>query len=83
MAKTIGRTFYFEKSLWEKLDADAKRCLRSSTKQLEAILKTYYGVGDVEINKEVMESPVKIVPTGAKKIKMLPGEAIVGKKKAG
>ncbi|MDQ3750440.1 MAG: hypothetical protein M3367_15705 [Acidobacteriota bacterium] len=54
MSKPIGRTFYFEKELWTKLDDDAKRCGRSSVKQLEAILKTYYGVADVELNLEML-----------------------------
>ena len=55
MSKTIGRTFYFEKDLWALLDEDAKRCLRSSTKQMEAILKTYFGDSDVELSKSGLE----------------------------
>ncbi len=55
MGKTLGRTFYFEKSLWAKLDEDAARCKRSSTKQLEAILTAYYGVGDVGLNNDALE----------------------------
>ena len=55
MSKPIGRTFYFDKELWGKLDDDAKRCLRSSTKQMEAILKTYFNAGDVELNQSGLE----------------------------
>lgn len=66
MAETIGRTFYFEKSLWSRLDDDAKRCGRSSVKQLEAILKTYYSVGDVELKKESLE--ILGVMSGASKL---------------
>ena len=55
MSKPLGRTFYFEKDLWSKLDDDAKRCLRSSTKQMEAILKTYFNVGDVGLNQSGLE----------------------------
>ena len=79
--KTIGRTFYFERELWEKLDEDAKRCLRSSTKQMEAILKTYFGAADVDLNKEGIELLGEIMPKGQKGIKILSGAAEVGKKK--
>ncbi len=64
MTKPIGRTFYFEKELWAKLDEDAKRCLRSSTKQMEAILKTYFDVEDVDLNKDGLEMLGEIMPKG-------------------
>ncbi|HKV40300.1 MAG TPA: hypothetical protein VJX67_13895 [Blastocatellia bacterium] len=35
--------------LWAALESDADRCSRSSTKQMEAILKTYYRAGGVEL----------------------------------
>lgn len=39
--------------LWEKLDEDAKRCKRSSTKQLEAFLTLCFDPdANLEINKE-------------------------------
>jgi len=82
MSKPIGRTFYFEKELWAKLDEDAKRCLRSSTKQMEAILKTYFGAEDVELNQSGLEMLGEIMPKGQKTIKVLPETAQVGKKKA-
>lgn len=77
--KPIGRTFYFEKSLWAKLDDDARRCLRSSTKQMEAILKTYFGVEEVDLNESGLEllgelaphskQPARLIETAAKKKK--------------
>lgn len=67
MAETIGRTFYFEKSLWSKLDDDARRCLRSSTKQMEAILKTYFDVGDVELSQSGLQMLGELLPTSQKK----------------
>lgn len=81
MANTIGRTFYFEKSLWTRLDDDAKRCLRSSTKQMEAILKTYYSVEDVELDKESLEILGELMPTGEKKMRVIKEAANIEKKK--
>lgn len=74
MSKTIGRTFYFEKSLWGKLDDDAKRCMRSSTKQLEAILKTYYSVDDVELNEQSLEILGELMPTSKTKTPVIETE---------
>ena len=84
MGDTIGRTFIFEKSLWSKLDEDAKRCGRSSVKQLEAILKTYYQVEDVELNQQSLQILGEIMPRGKKTIRMLKETASVetGKRKA-
>ena len=82
MSKPIGRTFYFEKELWAKLDDDAKRCLRSSTKQMEAILKTYFGAEDVELSQPGLEMLGEVMPTGRKTIKVLEMNAPAKKKKA-
>lgn len=82
MSDTIGRTFYFSKTLWLKLDSDAKRCGRSSVKQLEAILKTYYGAEDVELNKNALAILDELMPTGNKTIKVLPDAATVEQEKA-
>jgi hypothetical protein len=71
MSDTIGRTFYFPKSLWTKLDDDAKRCRRSSVKQLEAILLTYYRVEDIELDKQSLEILGELMPIGKQKIKVL------------
>ncbi len=55
MANKLQRTFNFDRSLWEKLDADADSCLRSSTKQLEAILRAYYFAESFEMNYQKIE----------------------------
>ncbi|MGI8849347.1 MAG: hypothetical protein ACR2HT_04185 [Pyrinomonadaceae bacterium] len=81
MSKPIGRTFYFEKELWARLDEDAKRCLRSSTKQMEAILKTYFDVEDVDLSKAGLEMLGEIMPRSNKGIKVLPGAAQISAKK--
>lgn len=41
--------------VWRALDADAKRCKRSSVKQLEALLATYYGLEDVGFDDASLE----------------------------
>ena len=81
MGDTIGRTFIFEKSLWSKLDEDAKRCGRSSVKQLEAILKTYYQVEDVELNQQSLEILGELMPHSRRKIPMIETEMEPAKKK--
>jgi hypothetical protein len=43
--------------LWEIIDKDAKRCKRSMTKHVEAILSLYYGVeSSVNIDEETLTS---------------------------
>lgn len=81
MGDTIGRTFIFEKSLWSKLDEDAKRCGRSSVKQLEAILKTYYQVEDVELNQQSLEILGDLMPHSRRKMPMITTEMETAKKK--
>lgn len=81
MGDTIGRTFIFEKSLWSKLDEDAKRCGRSSVKQLEAILKTYYQVEDVELNQQSLEILGDLMPHSRRKMPMITTEMEAAKKK--
>lgn len=36
--------------IWEHLEKDARRCRRSVTKQIEAVLISYFGLEDVEID---------------------------------
>lgn len=81
MSKVIGRTFYFEKDLWSKLDDDAKRCLRSSTKQMEAILKTYFGVDDVDLNEAGLETLGELAPHSQKKMPIIEAAAEPKEKK--
>jgi len=50
MAKEpVGKLIKLSEATWSALAADAERCKRSSTKQLEAILTTYYGLDNVEL----------------------------------
>lgn len=52
MAKKEGeraRTIRMADEVWAALDADAARCMRSSSGQLEALLRAYYGIGAVEL----------------------------------
>jgi hypothetical protein len=49
------RSIRFPKQLWKVIDEDAKRCKRSSVKQLEAILAGYYGLADTRINRERLQ----------------------------
>jgi isopropylmalate/homocitrate/citramalate synthase len=40
--------------IWVLLDEDAERCGRSATKQIEVILKTYYGLGNTGLNEQAL-----------------------------
>jgi hypothetical protein len=74
------RSIRLPASVWNALDADAERCRRSSQKQIEALLVTYYEIESVEINKKSMDILGEIMPRGGKGIKVL-GSAEIGKKK--
>lgn len=41
----------FRPDVLEEVEKDAARCGRSANKQIEAILMTYYGIGDVNIRE--------------------------------
>ena len=49
----------FTKELEQAIEADAKRCRRSFVRQVEAVLTTYYGIENVEVDRERIESVVK------------------------
>lgn len=51
----VVRSIRLPKRVWDALDKDAARCRRSSVKQLEALLVTYYGLDDVEIDKDALD----------------------------
>jgi len=52
MAKEpVGKLIKLSEATWNALAADAERCKRSSTKQLEAILTAYYGLDNVELSE--------------------------------
>lgn len=49
--------------IWQVLDDDAHRSRRSSTKQVEAILASYYEIDDVNLNiNRVKEARKSISP---------------------
>jgi hypothetical protein len=51
------RSIHLPVWLWEFLDKDAKRCKRSATKQLEALLTLCYDPeADIEINRDKLDS---------------------------
>ncbi len=81
MSKTIGRTFIFEADLWAKLDDDAKRCLRSSTKQMEAILKTYFSVANVELSEPGLQMLGELMPRSNTSLPMITATVEATKKK--
>lgn len=52
MADTdIPRTIRLPAKLWDAVDREAVRCKRSSVKQIEAVLMTYYGLEDTAIDR--------------------------------
>lgn len=63
----MKRTFDFDREIWERLDADAARCLRSSTKHLEAILRTYLFNESFELENTRLEMIGEIVPETKKR----------------
>ncbi len=46
------RSIYFPDELWDAIGKDAERCKRTPLKQMEAILLTYYELGDIELDYE-------------------------------
>ena len=50
------RSIRLPEFVWNALDADAERCRRSSQKQIEALLVTFYEIDDVEINKAKLKT---------------------------
>lgn len=49
------RSIRFPKALWDAIDQDAKRCKRSSSKQMEALLTAYFELEGVELDKNRLE----------------------------
>lgn len=53
--KKLGRTIYLHEEFWQIIDNDAKQSLRSSVKQIEAILRLYYNSkGNMDLNTEAI-----------------------------
>jgi len=66
-----GRNIRFPLELWDAIDADAKRCKRSSVKQMESVLSLYYRLSAGEVRQDVIEkmqqgSEVVIINTDKK-----------------
>lgn len=57
-----ARSIRLPENIWNALDADAERCRRSSQKQIEALLVTFYEIEDVEINKSKLKMLGELVP---------------------
>lgn len=64
--KDVPRSIRFTARLWDAIDQDARRCKRSSQKHLEAILETYYGIQDVEIDMPRIEEVRNLAPVVAR-----------------
>lgn len=74
-----ARSIRMQKTVWDLLDQEASRCKRSSSKQLEAILTVYYGIGDIDLfadprslknildSNEVVEGMIDLVRIGERK----------------
>ncbi len=62
------RSIRLPESVWDALDADATRCRRSSQKQIEALLVTFYEMESVEINKQQLEFVGELLPSGKTKV---------------
>lgn len=77
------RSIRLPESVWDALDADAVRCRRSSQKQIEALLVTYYEIEAVEINQQSLEILGELMPRGKKAIKIIDHAPDGKKKKAG
>ena len=56
MAEEKAKLIPFTPELEEAIEADAKRCQRSFVRQVVAVLMTYYGVEDVEINTQKIKA---------------------------
>ncbi len=71
----------FSPRLEEAIEADAKRCRRSFVRQVEAVLTTYYGIDDVEVDRAPLEFIGELAPKGKQKVKLLTADAGNEKKK--
>ena len=66
MAEEKSKLIPFSKELEEVIEADAKRCRRSFVRQVEAVLMTYYGIEDVEVDRERLVMLGEIAKNGRK-----------------
>ncbi len=71
----------FTRRLEEAIETDARRCRRSFVRQVEAVLMTYYGIDDVEVDRAPLEFIGELSPKGKQKVKVLTADAGNEKKK--
>lgn len=62
-----GRTIRLPEQLWELLDEDARRCKRSASKQLEAMLEAFYNIADVNIEPRATDQMASVSAIQPKK----------------
>lgn len=55
MNDDVARSIRFPKNLWDAIDEDARRCKRSSVRQMEAVLAAYYELEDVDLNQQNLQ----------------------------
>lgn len=55
MSDEIARSIRFPKAVWDAIDEDARRCKRSSVRQMEAVLAAYYELEDVDLNQQNLQ----------------------------
>lgn len=65
------RSIRLPEYVWEALDRDAERCRRSSQKQIEAILVSFYEIEDVEISPLKLEMVGQLLPNSRKKMPII------------
>lgn len=65
----------FNRELEEAIEADAKRCRRSFVRQVEAVLMTYYGIEDVEVDRQRLEILGELAPHSKNKIPLIEARA--------
>ncbi|MBX7173909.1 MAG: hypothetical protein K1X72_23265 [Pyrinomonadaceae bacterium] len=66
MAEEKSKLIPFTKELEAAIEVDAKRCERSFVRQVVAVLKAYYSVENVELNKKALATVGDRSPKGNK-----------------
>ncbi|MCA1623356.1 MAG: hypothetical protein LC768_13160 [Acidobacteria bacterium] len=61
----------FTRRLEEAIEVDARRCRRSFVRQVEAVLMTYYGIDDVEVDRQQLEFIGELAPHSKQKIPVI------------
>ncbi len=61
----------FTEELTAAIEADAERCRRSFVRQVEAVLMTYYNIGNIEVDRSQLQIIGELAPRSKKKMPML------------